>query len=673
MGLILQNPFILKTLIRYLLKNKELSNIRTICMEIIFNLLISNNEIFLECLDSPLCNFYDALSKLIYYNSLSQFEENQFKDLREILKKTVYIILEMQNPLVKTQIFNNTLLTKYIRENNYNVYPRYDLDYIYNELKEIKDFLNFNGYVDLIHRLINAFKCWVQNSYLKNIHYEKITNNFLKEKNIYDKKEVKLNSFEEEINMNKSKSKVKGYDDIVFKLQEIISIFIQIFNIEWKEGLKHKSHNKNILIYNLVKLFEWLSLKNLHYLIFDNTEEISFSNLIIFWSKIQDFYQNLIIDDFIEKKEILSKEKIEYGNLGKTPTNSKILLKQQSLNKIQNDNTSNSNNTVKTFRNTIENNNTNFNSNSMSLSKKEMESLKKNTINNGINSSQIISQSININNNNINSIQAMNSTNTTAQANSKNGNLTFRRKNSAVNNSKPILSNPLNKGNLNSDDGKQKHLSSNIFNKIYHLLSLKLLNIISQIFILNNEKYDKILERAKIGVQIGTLFRTQYSILNQIFDKKVNDVNLLNNFIQENNLRLTLFEQILKTKSNEIRMQFLDTNFIEFLVTDISNEYRKFNTNFKKISLEFLVFKESYPVRMEALSFIYYILTNKENKKNKIIYDEFIKNMKKHMFVHREVINIKNAIKGPKIHSIMVFFSIILATENKDLINIIVN
>lgn len=227
--------------------------------------------------------------------------------------------------------------------------------------------------------------------------------------------------------------------------------------------------------------------------------------------------------------------------------------------------------------------------------------------------------------------------------------------------------------NYFQEDENGKYRSSNILNKVYHLLSIKLLNIISKIFLMNSKKYDSILIRAKIGTQLGVLFKIQYSILSQIFDKKVNDINLLNNYIQENTLRLTLFEHILKTKSDEIRVQFLDTNLMELLVTQVANDYRKFNTNYKKISLEFLVFKETYPVRMEALSLIYYVLKNKENKQNKIIYDEFIKNMKKHMFVQRELINIKNAIKGKKVHSIMVFFSIVLSQENKDLIYTMVN
>jgi len=784
MGSILQNPFILKTLIRYLQKNKELIYVRTTCMEIIFNLLVSNNDVFLESLDSPLCNFYDALSNLIFYQSISQFEESQFKDLRELLKKTVYILLEMQNPLIKTHIFNNNVLTKYIREHNYYVYPRYDLDYISKELNEIKEFLNFNGYIDLINRLINAFKCWIQNYYLKDTYYQNITNHFKEDKNKYsnkneNNKSINNNKFKDEI---AKKEKEYQYDDTILKLQEIICIFIQIFNIEWKEGLKYKSQPKNCLIYNLIKLIEWLSMKNLHYLIFDNTEEISFSNLIIFWSKIQDFYQNLIIDDYLEKNEKENekeklKERFDFNNF----ENSKQLARQHSLKKIDNKNVNH--NRVSQKYDNLDKINNNFSYNSINLSNKEIENLNKKSLKkfNNINpnykdininnfendtgyevlkKSKFINQSINLKEKNSSnskdkylSRDKKNSSTFFSQStkfyknespNAKEKNkfnikkktsepqfITLIKNNSPDSNEKNIINskdkdlnfinqsinllehnspdfieknnlivNTLNNlnnqdhNNLNinqknssviltksyvgngdkkkknthyKDDENYEYLSSNIFNKIYHLISIKLLNIISQIFISGNEKYIRILERSKIGVQLGVLFRSQYRILADIFETKVNDINILNNFIQENNIRLSLFENIFKTRSEEIRLQFLDSNFIEFLVTDISNCYSKFSTIYKKISLEFLVFKESFPIRMEALSFIYYIMKNKDDIKNKIIYDEFIKNMKKHMFVHRELINIKNVIKGPKIHSIMTFFSIILALENKDL------
>lgn len=101
------------------------------------------------------------------------------------------------------------------------------------------------------------------------------------------------------------------------------------------------------------------------------------------------------------------------------------------------------------------------------------------------------------------------------------------------------------------------------------------------------------------------------------------------------------------------------------------SDFRRFFTDFKKLSLEFLVFKENYPIRMEAISFINLII--KKQNENRFTYDEMLKNIKKFKLVQQELIVIKNSIKGTKIHSVFLFFSIILFNKNKDLRAIMVS
>lgn len=98
-------------------------------------------------------------------------------------------------------------------------------------------------------------------------------------------------------------------------------------------------------------------------------------------------------------------------------------------------------------------------------------------------------------------------------------------------------------------------------------------------------------------------------------------------------------------------------------------DFRKFYTDFKKLSFEFLVFKESYPIRTEAISFINMIIKKQTCciKGNRDIYDELIKNFKKYNLIGQETVIIKNSIKGPKIHSVFLLISIILNSKNIDL------
>jgi len=111
---------------------------------------------------------------------------------------------------------------------------------------------------------------------------------------------------------------------------------------------------------------------------------------------------------------------------------------------------------------------------------------------------------------------------------------------------------------------------------------------------------------------------------------------------------------------------------VEYMVSKMMGDYRRFFTSFKKLSLEFLVFKESFPTRMEAISFINLIIMKSNLKGNHFIYDELIKNIKRYHLVQQELMIIKNSIKGPKINSVFLFISIILSNKNADLLIILV-
>jgi len=111
---------------------------------------------------------------------------------------------------------------------------------------------------------------------------------------------------------------------------------------------------------------------------------------------------------------------------------------------------------------------------------------------------------------------------------------------------------------------------------------------------------------------------------------------------------------------------------VEFMISKMMGDFRRFFTSFKKLSLEFLVFKESYPIRMEAISYINLIIQKSSLKGNNYIYDELIKNIKRYHLVSQELMIIKNSIKGPKVYSVFLFISIILSNKNSDLLLIMV-
>jgi hypothetical protein len=375
MAYVFSNPVYVMPLFRIVQKVTENMKTRQLCLDILFNIMISNNEVLINTLNSPLCNFYEIIIKLINANPYEENTSNtvDYANFKKKLKDIIYILVEIQNPLIKSQMFKSLQLQKYLTENKMTFTERFELDEIHFEFNKMKEFLNYSSYIDTINKLINSYKCWIQHYYQTN--------------------------------------SMSGESEIT-KMEEILDVIIHIWNIEWREGIKYL--NKNCLIFNIVKLFEWLSKKKLNNLLFGSKNSL---NLVIYiMTKIREVYNMIIIEE-------------------NTVMDSKV------------------------------------------------KALKKKVDN----------------------------------------------------------------------DSSLNKLSS--LNKIYHLIGIKLQNIISKGF--NMSKYIAVFEKAKFGILIGEIMKIQYNLLSEIFDKKKNDTNLLNNYIHENRLRLEFFDGILNSESHEIKLQFL--------------------------------------------------------------------------------------------------------------------
>jgi hypothetical protein len=110
------------------------------------------------------------------------------------------------------------------------------------------------------------------------------------------------------------------------------------------------------------------------------------------------------------------------------------------------------------------------------------------------------------------------------------------------------------------------------------------------------------------------------------------------------------------------------------MISVMMTDFQVFYTDYKKLSFEFLAFKDSFPLRMEAISFINLIIKKRDSddKTNRLIYDEVVKNIKKYRLINHELSVIKNFIKGNKIHSVFLIFGVIFNSGNSDLLEIIV-
>ena len=156
-GFIFSSPLILKPIMRSLQKRNENYYIRQTCLEILFNILLSNEIRITSNLNMTMCNFYEMLVEIISFSPSNKelttgsknkddFETgDKEKYFIESVSKAIKIIIGMQNPDIKRQIFNCPMFLKYMEKNKLSFVPRLDLDEIEEEFNKIKDLLNFEN------------------------------------------------------------------------------------------------------------------------------------------------------------------------------------------------------------------------------------------------------------------------------------------------------------------------------------------------------------------------------------------------------------------------------------------------------------------------------------------------------------------------------------------------
>ena len=213
--------------------------------------------------------------------------------------------------------------------------------------------------------------------------------------------------------------------------------------------------------------------------------------------------------------------------------------------------------------------------------------------------------------------------------------------------------------------------------KVYNYITIKMFNIIYIIFSQNDPFYNRLFEKIKFGVLLSELFKIQYDTISLFLNQENIDTSILDNYMAEVRIRLGLFENMMKLpkKFDDIKSQFIENDFINYIFKNMIFDFRKFKTEYKKLTLEFLAFKTSYVLRAEALSFLNIIFkkNNNINGRTKIdcfVYDEVIRNLRVFNFVQNELLLIKKKAKGNEVLSSLGFFNMILSNNERDIIKI---
>ena len=207
-----------------------------------------------------------------------------------------------------------------------------------------------------------------------------------------------------------------------------------------------------------------------------------------------------------------------------------------------------------------------------------------------------------------------------------------------------------------------------------------MINIILIVFGQNEEYYNHIFLKIQFGTLISELFKSQYQTLKVFLTMDNIETSVLDNYMAENRLRIDIFQNImnLNQQFDNIKKQLLQNDFIHFIFTDLIYDMRKFRTDYKKLSLDFLTYKDQFPLRAEAQSYMNIIIKkfhnlNQRTENDLYIYDEMIKNAKLSNLISKEIYILQNYSNGSEIISVVSLFNIFLCNEDKELTHLMDN
>lgn len=155
----------------------------------------------------------------------------------------------------------------------------------------------------------------------------------------------------------------------------------------------------------------------------------------------------------------------------------------------------------------------------------------------------------------------------------------------------------------------------------------------------NDPFLNELLAEVDFGFVFGEQLVLEYEFIRHCIDNRIESMVLIDTYVKKNEIRLNTFEYLLRNSEHSLKTQFIKSNFVELLFSDYIQDFREFNIQFSKIDLEFLAFRKTYPIRLEALSLINTTLREKARASG--VYTEVIMYARRHFLIRNEVVRLR--------------------------------
>ena len=129
-------------------------------------------------------------------------------------------------------------------------------------------------------------------------------------------------------------------------------------------------------------------------------------------------------------------------------------------------------------------------------------------------------------------------------------------------------------------------------------------NILYQLVRKNDSYINQLLAEVDFGFIFGEQMILEYDFIRHCIDNKIESMVLIDTYVKKNEIRLNTYEALLRSSEHTLKTQFIKSNFFEKMFAEYVSDFKEFNIQFSKIDLEFLAFRKTFPIRLEAISLI---------------------------------------------------------------------
>lgn len=184
----------------------------------------------------------------------------------------------------------------------------------------------------------------------------------------------------------------------------------------------------------------------------------------------------------------------------------------------------------------------------------------------------------------------------------------------------------------------------------------------------NDPLINQLLAEVDFGFVFGEQLILEYDFIRHCIDNKIESMVLIDTYVKKNEIRLNTYESLLRSSEHTLKNQFVKSQFFEKLFGEYVADFKEFNIQFSKIDLEFLAFRKTFPIRLEAISLLNCTLAQKERAP--AVFTELIMYARRHFLIRNEVALLRKGASGISTQesTALLLFSIILESNEQDLI-----